>query len=177
MPVRGSGPAGRFVGDGDQARGAVGGRAVAIPARVTDRRAVAGGEHPDAGDVEQHAGRSLGQQRGEALGGVLDLLVKGREQGPVGGEHAQRRGPFGARQPQGLLRGLDDPLGFGSGQAYAAATHEAQHAFYSEPAHSVGVGQVADQHAQRGGVEAVGEAAGQPREDQVELCVDLVGPT
>ena len=106
---------------------------------------------------------------------MLDLLVKGREQGPVGGEHAQRRGPFGAGQPQGLLRGLHDLFGLGSGQAHAAATNEAQHPFYAEAAHSVWVGQVADQHPQRGGVKAVGEAAGQPGEDQVELCVDLVG--
>ena len=45
---------------------------------------------------------------------------------------------------------------------------------YAQAPDPVWVGQVADQHPQRRGVQAVGEAAGQSGEDQIELPVDLV---
>ena len=64
--------------------------------------------------------------------------------------------------------------GLGPGHAHAAATNEAQHPLHAEATDPVWVGQVADQHPQRRGVQAVGEAAGQPGEDQIELAVDLV---
>jgi hypothetical protein len=55
-----------------------------------------------------------------------------------------------------------------------AAANEAQHPLYAQAPDPVWVGQVADQHPQRRGVQAVGEAAGQSGEDQIELPVDLV---
>ena len=104
----------------------------------------------------------------------MDLLIEGLEQGPVRSEYDQRRTSFGTRQPKSDLGRLHDLFGFGPRHLHAAAANEAQHPLHAQTTDPVRIGQVADQHPQRRRVEAMGETAGQPREDQVELPVDLV---